>query len=87
MRRKRLAAMGGGDDCRLPREQHTDLAMRLTWCVLRGCRLMSLTNAQLMEFIAWKCAHMVDAADLARTPRTMCTPDTLKPWPQPSAAR
>ena len=62
----RVAAMGGGDDCRLPREEHTDLAMRLTWCVLRGCRLMSLTNAQLMEFVAYKCAHTVDDATLAR---------------------
>ena len=32
----RVAALGGGQGCRLPREQHTDLAMRLTWCVLHG---------------------------------------------------
>lgn len=62
----RVAALGGGERCRLPREGHTDLAMRLTWCVLRGCRLMSLANAQLQEFIAWKCANLVSPEILER---------------------
>tara|TARA_B100000795_G_scaffold116592_1_gene86632 strand:+ start:4280 stop:4486 length:207 start_codon:yes stop_codon:yes gene_type:complete len=34
--------------------------------VLRGCRLMSLTNAQLSEFVAWKCANTVGEELLAR---------------------
>jgi hypothetical protein len=33
---RRVAALGGGQGCRLPREQHTDLAMRLTSCVLHA---------------------------------------------------
>lgn len=32
----RVAALGGGKGCRLPREQHTELAMRLTWRGLHG---------------------------------------------------
>ena len=62
----RVAAMGGGERCRLERDKQTDLAMRLTWCVLRGCRLMSLANAQLQEFISWKCANIVSPEDLGR---------------------
>ena len=62
----RVAAMGGGEKCRLERDQQTDLAMRLTSCVLRGCRLMSLANAQLQEFISWKCANVVSREDLER---------------------
>ena len=62
----RVAAMGGGERCRLERDKQTDLAMRLTWSVLRGCRLMSLANAQLQEFISWKCANTVTHEDLER---------------------
>ena len=62
----RVSAMGGGERCRLPRDKHTELAMRLTWCVLRGCRLMSLANAQLMEFVAWKCANQVSPEKLQK---------------------
>lgn len=34
--------------------------------MLRGCRLMSLTNAQLSEFVALKCANTVGEELLAR---------------------
>jgi hypothetical protein len=34
--------------------------------VLRGCRLMSLTNAQLAEFVAFKCANAVGEELLTR---------------------
>ena len=62
----RVTVMGGGERCQLERDAQTDLAMRLTWCVLRGCRLMSIASAQLQEFMAWKCANMVSHEDLER---------------------
>ena len=34
--------------------------------MLRGCRLMSLTNAQLAEFVAFKCANAVGEELLTR---------------------
>ena len=60
-----VAACGGGAKCALKRDAHTALAQTLTDCALRGCRLMCVMSALLSEFVAWKCAHMADAAALA----------------------